>query len=170
LSPIETAGLTVFILVLFSGIFLSVFGLPGAVLILINAVAYAFVTGFARIGFTVILILAVMAIIAEMLDFCLGMIGAVRFGVSHLGIWAALFGSLAGAIILIPFFLGLGVLIGIFLGGSAAVFVMEMLKRRKQKPVFRAGIGATLGGMTGIAVKGMLSIVMAAVTLFHIYS
>ena len=170
MSPVETAGLTVFILVLFSGIFLSALGLPGAVLILINAVAYAFVTGFARIGFTVILILVVMAIVAELLDFGLGMIGTVRFGISRRGIWAALFGSLAGAIILIPFFLGLGVLIGIFLGGSAVVFVMGMLKRRKQKPAFRPGIGAMLGGMTGIAVKGMLSIAMAAFTLFHIYS
>jgi uncharacterized protein YqgC (DUF456 family) len=64
----------------------------------------------------------------------------------------------------------LGVLIGIFLGGSAAVFVMEMLKRRRQKPAFRAGLGAMLAGMAGIAVKGMLSIAMAALTLFHIYS
>ncbi len=170
MSPVETAGLTVFILVLFSGIFLSAFGLPGTVLILINAVSYAFVTGFARIGLTVILILTVMAIVAELLDFGLGMIGAFRFGLSIRGIWAALFGSLAGAIILIPFFLGMGVLIGIFLGGSAAVFVMEVLERRKQKLSFRAGIGAMLGGMAGIAVKGMLSVAMAAFSLFHIYS
>jgi uncharacterized protein YqgC (DUF456 family) len=47
---------------------------------------------------------------------------------------------------------------------------MEMLKRRKQKPAFRAGIGAMFGGMAGLAVKGMLSIAMAAFTLFHIYS
>ncbi|MFH1081106.1 MAG: DUF456 domain-containing protein [Pseudomonadota bacterium] len=170
MSPVETTGLTVFILVLFSGIFFSTFGLPGTVLILINAIAYAFVTGFARIGLVVLLILAAMAIVAELFDFGLSMIGAVRFGASRRGIWAALFGSLTGAIILIPFFLGLGVPIGIFLGGGAAVFVMEMFKRRKQKPAFRAGIGAMLAGVAGIAVKGMLSIAMTALTLFHIYS
>ncbi len=170
MSPLETVGLTVFILVLFSGIFLSSVGLPGAALILINAAAYAVITGFARIGFMVILILAVTAIVAELLDIGLSMIGAVRFGISRRGIWAALFGSLAGAIILVPFFLGLGTLIGIFLGGGAAVFVMEMLKCRKQKPAYRAGIGAMLGGMAGIAVKGMLSVAMAAFTLFHVYS
>ena len=170
MSPLETIGLTVFILVLFSGIFLSALGLPGTVLMLINAVAYAFITGFARVGFTVILILTVMAVAAELFDFGMGRIGAVRFSITSRGIWAALFGSFLGAIILIPFFLGLGALIGIFLGGSGAVFVMEMLKRRKLKPAHRAGIGVMLGRMTGAAVKGMLSIAMAAFTLLHIYS
>jgi hypothetical protein len=53
LSPFEIAGLTVFILVLFLGVFLTVFGLPGTVLILIDVVAYALLTGFAQIGFKV---------------------------------------------------------------------------------------------------------------------
>jgi uncharacterized protein YqgC (DUF456 family) len=170
LSPFEIAGLTVFILILFLGIFLTVFGLPGAVLILIDVVAYALLTGFAQIGFKVILILAAMAVVAELLDFWLGMAGAVSFGASRGGMWAALFGSLAGAVILTPYFLGLGALIGIFLGGGAAVFSVEMIKRRKLKPAFRASVGAMLGRMAGIAVKGVLSIAMVAVTLFHIYS
>jgi len=132
--------------------------------------SYALATGFVQIGLKVILILVVMAIVAELLDFGLGMAGAVRLRASHLGIWAALIGSLAGAIILTPFFLGLGTLIGIFLGAGVVVFAAEMLKHRKQKPAFRAGIGAMLGSIAGIAVKGTLSIAMAAFTLFHIYS
>jgi uncharacterized protein YqgC (DUF456 family) len=170
LSPFEIAGLTVFILVLFLGVFLTVFGLPGTVLILIDVVAYAVLTGFAQIGFKVILILVLMAVVAELLDFGLGMAGAVRFGSSRGGMWAAVIGSLAGAIILTPFFLGLGALIGIFLGGGVAVFTVEMLQRRKLKPAFRASIGATLGRTAGIAVKGILSIAMATVALFQIYS
>jgi uncharacterized protein YqgC (DUF456 family) len=170
LSPVETAGLTVFILVLFSGIFLSALGLPGTVLIVFDVMAYALATGFVQIGLKVILILVVMAIVAELLDFGLGMAGAVRLRASRLGIWAALIGSLAGAIILTPFSLGLGTLIGIFLGAGVVVFAAEMLKHRKQKPAFRAGIGAMLGSIAGIAVKGMLSIAMASITLFHIYS
>lgn len=164
------AGLTVFILVLFLGILLTVLGLPGTILIVFDVMTYALATGFAQIGFTVILILVAMAIVAELLDFGLGMAGAIRFGSSRRGMWAALIGSLAGAILLTPFFLGLGTLIGIFLGGSAAVFVTEMLQRRKLKPAFRASIGAMLGRTAGIAVKGLLSVAMAAIALFHIYS
>ncbi|PKN60413.1 MAG: hypothetical protein CVU53_03170 [Deltaproteobacteria bacterium HGW-Deltaproteobacteria-11] len=138
--PLEMAGLTVFILVLFLGIFLTVLGLPGTVLIVFDVMAYALATGFAQIGFKVILILVAMAIAAELLDFLLGMASAARFGSSRGGMWAALIGSLAGAIILTPFFLGLGTLIGIFLGGGVAVFAAEMLQRRKLKPAFRAGL------------------------------
>ncbi len=69
MSPFEIAGLTVFILILFLGVFLTVFGLPGTVLILIDVVAYALLTGFAQIGFKVILILVAMAVVAELLDF-----------------------------------------------------------------------------------------------------
>jgi uncharacterized protein len=170
LSPFEIAGLTVFMLVLFLGIFFTVFGLPGTVLILLDAVGYALLTGFSQIGFKVILVLLLMTIVAELFDLGLGMTGAVRFGSSRAGMWAALIGSFAGMAILTPFFLGLGVLLGIFLGGGAAVFMTEMIQRRKLKPAFRASIGAMLGRMTGIAVKGVMSIVMVAVTLFHIYS
>lgn len=170
MSPIEIAGLTVFILALFLGIFLTVFGLPGTILIVFDVIAYALATGFAQIGFKVILILVAMAIVAELVDFGLGMAGAVRFGSSRGGMWAALIGSVAGAIILTPFFLGLGALIGIFLGGGMAVFAVEILQRRKLKPAFRASIGATLGRTAGIAVKGILSVAMAAIALFQIYS
>lgn len=157
-------------LILFLGIFLTVFGLPGTVLILFDVLGYALLTGFAQIEWKMILTLLLMSIVAELLDFGLSMAGAVRFGSSRAGLWAALIGSFAGAAILSPFFLGLGVLMGIFLGGGAAVFVAEMIQRQKLKPAFRASMGVMLGRMTGIAVKGMVSIVMVVVTLFHIYS
>jgi hypothetical protein len=163
-------GLTVFILVLFLGIFLSVIGLPGTILIVFDVVTYALATGFSQIGFKVILILAAMALVAELLDFGLGMAGVVRFGASPRDVWAALIGSLAGAILLTPYFLAPGTLVGILLGGGVAVFATEMLHRWKLKPAFRAGIGAMLSRMAGIAVKGLLSVSMVAVALYHIYS
>lgn len=131
---------------------------------------YAVATGFSQIGLKVMLILVAMAVVAELFDFGLDMFGAVRFGMSGRGICAALIGSLAGAIMLTPFFLGLGTLVGIFLGGGAAVLVVEMLRRRKLKPAFRAGFGAMLGRMAGITVKGVMSVAMAAFTLLQIYS
>ena len=170
MSPLEAAGLTVFILVLFAGIFVTVFGLPGTVIILIDVILYALVTGFGPIGFKVILVLMVIAVVAEMLDFGLGMIGAARFGVSRKGIGAALFGSLIGVVLATPFFLGIGTLLGIFLGGFTGVFLVELMNQRKLKPVFRASYGVILGRITGIMIKGLLSVLMVVITLNHIYS
>lgn len=170
MSPVETAGLTVFILVLFLGIFLTIFGFPGTALIAGDALIYAIATGFSQIGLQAILTLAVIAVLAELLEIGLDMMGAVRFTLSVRGVLAALFGSLAGAMILTPFLLGLGVLIGIALGGALAVFMTEMLRRRKLKAPFRPPIDAMLGRIAGIAAKGMAAVAMAAVSLFHIYS
>ena len=44
----EIAGLTVFILVLFMGIFSIVFGIPGTAVILIDVILYALITGFEK--------------------------------------------------------------------------------------------------------------------------
>jgi uncharacterized protein len=170
LSPFEIAGLTIFILILFTGIFLTLFGFPGTVLILMDVIGYAILTGFSPIGFKLLLLLLLMAVVAELLDFGLGMAGAVRFGSSRRGMWAALIGSIAGVMLLTPFFLGLGTLVGIFLGGGVAVFIVEMIQRRKLKPAFRASIGAVLGRTTGIVVKGVFAVIMVAITLYHIYS
>jgi hypothetical protein len=167
---VETAGLTVFVLVLFLGVSLTMAGLPGTVLILADVFVYALATGFSQIGLPAVLALAAIAVLAELLDVGLDMMGAVRFSLSVRGILAALFGSLAGAIMLTPFFLGPGALLGIAFGGGAAVFVMELFRRRRLKPPFRPPMGAVLGRMAGLAAKGMASVAMAAVSLFHIYS
>ena len=166
----ETAGLTVFILVLFAGVFLTVFGLPGTVIILADVFIYALVTGFEPIGFKVILVMTVLAVVAEAADFGLGMIGAARYGASRRGVWAALIGSLAGAAIATPLFTGVGTLLGIFLGGLAGVFLVEFMEQRKLKPAFRASYGAVLGKVGGILIKGLLSVLMVMIALYHIYS
>jgi uncharacterized protein YqgC (DUF456 family) len=170
LSPLETAGLTVFILVLFAGVFVTVLGLPGTVIILADAFLYALITGFEPIGFRVILILTVIAVIAEAADFGLGMIGAARYGASRKGIWAALIGSVAGGVVATPFFMGVGTLLGIFLGGFAGVFLVESMEQRRMKPAFRASCGAVLGKVGGIMIKGLLSVLMVMITLYYIYS
>jgi uncharacterized protein len=170
LPPLETAGLTVFILVLFAGIFVTVFGLPGTVIILIDVILYALVTGFETIGWKVILFLIAIAVVAEVADFGLGMIGAARYGASKAGIWAALFGSIVGVALAAPFFLGMGTLLGIFLGGFTGAFLVEFMNQRKLKPAFRAGYGSVLGRVGGIMIKGLLSVLMVVITLYHIYS
>jgi hypothetical protein len=168
---LATAGLTAYILILFFGVFLTVFGLPGTVLILINVLIFALLSGFSSIGWVWIVILFLMSFSAELLDFRLGRAAGIgRIGLTTRRIWFALAGSLAGMVILTPHWFALGTLIGIFLGGGVTVFIMEMRLRQKLKPPFRASMDAVLAKMTGVAVKGIVSIAMAAVALFHAYS
>jgi uncharacterized protein len=170
LTPFETAGLTVFILVLFLGVFSTVFGLPGTLIILIDVICYGFATGFERVGIKVLLVLAAMAILAEAIDVGLNMAGVANLGSSKRGLWMSLIGSLLGAIIMTPFFFGLGTLLGIFLGGAIGVFAAAFLEQRKLKSAFRASLGAMLGRVAGIASRGIFSIFMVVIALYQIYS
>ena len=69
MSPFAIAGLTIFILILFLGIFSVIFGFPGTFIILIDVIMYAWITGFEKIGLKIIVILIVISLFAEAMDF-----------------------------------------------------------------------------------------------------
>lgn len=170
MSPLEIAGLTLFILVLFLGIFSIIFGFPGTVIIFTDVLLYAIITGFTKIGLKILIILAILMIIAEALEFFLGVAGAVRFGASKKGIWASIIGSIIGAMIMTPYLFGLGMVVGAFIGGFFGVLIIELIRQQKLRPAFRAGYGAFLGRIAGVFVKGVLSIAMIVISLIKIYS
>ncbi len=170
MTPLEYAGLTVFILVLLIGFFSILLGLPGTLVILFDVLVYAIVTGFDKIGFWILLVLIVISAIAESLEFMLGITLAKRYGTSKRGIVASLVGGIIGAVLLTPFFLGLGALIGSFLGALLGAFFTEVLNQRELKPAARAGFGALMGRLTGLFAKGLCALAMVIITLMAIYS
>jgi len=169
LAPLEIVGVTLFILVLMLGAFSILFGLPGTVIILIDATIYAAVTGFERIGLKILATLLILSILAELADFAVGMAGAVKFGASRKAFWASIIGGLLGAALMAPFLLGLGAVAGGFFGGFAGVLTVELLRRNRLKPSLRAAWGATLGRAAGICVKGCLALIMIVITLSTVY-
>jgi len=170
LSPFEVAGLTIFILILFIGIFSIIFGFPGTIIILIDAVIYSLITGFEKIGWKIIIVLIIISLLAETFDFMLGSAGAKRFGSSKKGIVASVIGGIAGAMIMTPFLLGLGALIGAFLGGFTGIFLVELIEQKKLKPAVRAGYGALIGRIAGVFAKSFFALAMIIIILSTIYS
>ena len=170
MSPLEIMGVSLFIIVLFLGLFSIIFGLPGTIIIAADVIIYALITGFHPIGWKVILIMIVLAILAETLEFFIGMSVALQFGLSVKGFWASIAGSMIGAVLLTPFFLGFGAIAGAFLGGFAGVFTVEMIRQQRLKPAFRAGYGMILGRIAGVCVKGSLAFTMVVISLTTIYS
>lgn len=170
MTPLEIGGLTLFILVLLFGAFSILFGLPGTVIILIDAALYAAITGFERIGFKTLLTLLLLSILAELADFAVGMGGAVKFGVSRKAFWASVVGGLIGALLMAPFWFGLGAVAGGFLGGFIAILTVELLRQNRLKPALRAAWGAILGRAAGICVKGVFALIMIVITLTSVYN
>ncbi|MDA8124796.1 MAG: DUF456 domain-containing protein [Deltaproteobacteria bacterium] len=170
MTPLEIGGLTLFILTLLFGAFSILFGLPGTIIILSDAFLYAALTGFERIGFKVLLTLLVLTVLAEIVDFAVGMSVALKFGLSRSAFLSFLLGGSVGAFVLTPFLLGLGLIVGAFLGGLAGMLVAELLQRNALKPNLREAWGVILGRTAGICVKGFFSLIMVIITLTSAYS
>ena len=170
MTPLEAGGLTLFILVLLFGAFSILFGFPGTVIILIDAFAYSAVTGFEKIGIKILVTLLVLSALAEVVDFAVGMSVAVKFGVSRKGFWAITIGGFIGALLMTPFFFGLGLIMGTFLGGFIAILTVELIARNRFKPTLREAYGSILGRAAGIFVKGFFALIMIIITLTSVYS
>ncbi len=166
----EITGLSIFILLLFTGVYATIFGLPGTILIFCDVLLYALVTGFHKIGFKVIILLVVMTVIAEAIGVAVEITGKVRHVPSLRGILASLVGALIGALLLTPLFLGLGTLVGLFLGGFTGFFATEVLRQSRLKPAFRTSSGVMMATAAGTVTKGFVAIAMTVITLLNIYS
>jgi len=169
LPLLEATGFTIFVVILFVGIFSIIFGFPGTFLILGDVVIYSLITGFEKIGFKIIIALVFISILAEAVDFLMGVAGARKYGSSKTGVVLSIIGGIIGAIVMIPIMLGLGAVIGAFLGGFAGAFLGEYLEQQKLKPALRAGYGALIGRIAGVLVKGSLAVVMIVITMSAIY-
>ena len=170
MPPLEMAGLTVFVLLLFAGVYAAILGLPGTLLILGNVFIYMLWAGFQKIGVTTTVLLILLSLIAEAIGFTTDMKSKVRFGPSNRRIVASLIGAALGAIGLTPWLLGLGTLLGIFLGAFLGMVTIELISQGRLKTNRRAPSSAMFTTAAGIFAKGSCAMTMTVVTLTKIYS
>lgn len=170
MAQLEVAGLTIFFLVLFSGVFSILFGFPGTAIIFFASLLYALATGFEKVDLEIILILAVISTVSEIFDFYIGVKGATRFEASKKALAASIVGSMSGAALLTPFLLGFGMLLGAFIGGCVGVFSVEFVRQSRLRPAMKASTGGITGRVVGIFAKGFCAIAMMVIILSSIYS
>jgi uncharacterized protein len=170
LSFFATAGLAVFILILFAGIFLNLFGLPGTLVIFFDVLFYAIFTGFERVGLKIILILLISAIIAETIDFLMGMSTNLKPLDARKSFRASVIGAITGVVLFTPLFWGPGIWAGFFLGGLAGILIIEFLRQSKLRAPFRATNRAIFAMIGRKLLKGVVALFMIALSLSNIYS
>jgi uncharacterized protein len=153
-----------FLLILASVIVLSliliVLGLPGLWIMVASAVAYNLIVPGEPIGWVTLIAVAVLAFIAELLEFTLTGRFARKYGGSRRAGWGAILGGIVGAMVGLPVpiigsvigaFLGsfLGALIAEFTGGASAGDSTRVAKGaligRVVSTVLKIGIGLTIG-------------------------
>lgn len=128
--------------------------LPGAPLLFAGLVVASWAEDFVYVGWVTLSVLGVLALLTYLADFVASAFGVRRFGASPRAVTGAIIGSVVGL-----FFGLLGVLLGPFIGAVLG----ELSTQRHLGAAGRAGIGATVGLVLGVAAKLALALAMLGI-------
>ncbi len=160
--------LALYILVSLAGLVSLAFGLPGTFIILGASVLYGWYGGFSEITVGVIIILVVLALAGELIEFLLGILGSKKYESSNRAIAGSIIFGIIGAVMGAPFFFGIGAVIGAFAGAFAGAILMELSQGKKMDEAIKSGWGAFLGRVAGTISKGAVGIAMIAITVLAV--
>jgi uncharacterized protein len=130
--------------------------LPGMPLVFLGAVAIAAADGFTRVGYLSLALIAILAIVASVLDHIAGVLGAKRGGASRWGMVGAVIGLIVG----LPFGLP-GLVFGPAVGAAALEFARDQELRRAA----RASTGVFIGFVLGTVVKYAIACIILGILL-----
>jgi len=139
----------------------------GTLIILCGAVAYAWMTGFAALPLGGLVILLVLYLVGEVLEYVLAFVGARRLGASKAAAMGALVGGFLGAVAGAPV-VGVGVFVGMLLGVFLGAFLVELVRGGDARRSLRAGAAGLAGRGLAIAAKSVIALAMFGVIGFHL--
>jgi hypothetical protein len=128
--------------------------LPGVPLVFAGMLLAAWADHFQHVGPLTLTILGVLCVLALLIDFAAGLLGAKRVGASRRALWGASFGTLIGLFFGLP-----GLLLGPFLGAALG----ELSAGRELAHATRVGVGTWLGLLFGTLAKIALCFTMLGV-------
>jgi len=143
---------TLLILVGLAGIVLP--ALPGTVLVLAGIVLGAWIGDFREVGWLAISAVAVLAVLAWVMDYVSAALGAKRAGASRQAIIGAALGTVAGI------FMGL---VGVFFMPLVGAAAGEYIARRHHGQALRVGVATWLGLLAGMLAKFVLAFMMLGI-------
>jgi len=157
--------LALYIIFSLAGLVSLIFGLPGNFIILGASVLYGWYGGFHEVTVKTIIILIVLALAGELIEFLLGILGSKKYESSNRAIVGSIIFGIIGAILGAPFFFGIGAVVGAFAGAFAGAIIVELSQGKKMDEALKSGWGAFIGRVAGTISKGAIGIAMIAVTV-----
>lgn len=128
--------------------------LPGTALVLGGIVLAAWIDDFTRIGHVTLAVVALLAVIAWVLDYVAGLLGARKAGASRQAILGAALGTVAGL------FMGL---VGVLFMPLVGAAIGEYLARRDERQALHVGVATWLGIMAGMVAKVVMAFMMVGI-------
>jgi len=130
--------------------------LPGTALILAGIVLGAWIDDFVRVGTVPLVVVTVLAVLAWVLDYVAGLMGAQQVGASRQALVGAALGTVVGL------FMGL---VGVLFMPLVGAAVGEYIARRDQRHALKVGVATWLGMLVGMLAKIVLGFMMIGVFL-----
>jgi uncharacterized protein YqgC (DUF456 family) len=127
-------------------------GLPGMPLVLGGVALFTLGTGFAVIGPLQFAAMVALGLVGIALNLFGNLVGARTFGASRAGLVGALAGLAVGLVLLGPF----GIVIGPLVGAVAA----ELLRGRATEEALKSGLGVLVGYFFGALAEALIALIV----------
>ncbi|WP_018123241.1 DUF456 domain-containing protein [Desulfovibrio oxyclinae] len=155
------------ILLLLASQIINVFGGPA------NWIALALVALWKWIypesmGWGFVAVLAVMAVVGEVLEFVMQCWGAKRYGATGRGNVGGIVGAIIGAIFGAPFFFGIGAILGALGGAYLGCLVVELPGKGMEAAKY-AALGSFWGKAFGFTIKFSLGAAMVVLSIPRVW-
>jgi hypothetical protein len=128
--------------------------LPGTALIFIGAALGAWIDGFTRVSGITVGVLGALAILAFVLDYVAGLMGAKKAGASKEALVGAALGTVVGL------FMGF---VGVFFMPFVGAVIGEYMARREHAGALRVGAATWVGLMLAMVAKVVIAFVMIGI-------
>jgi hypothetical protein len=144
---------------------LQLLGLPGTWFLAADALLCRWLMGPDLIDYRTVIILGIMALFAEALEFLTAVQG-VRVGPPVRGaVVASILGAFAGGLAGATMLFGLGAIPGMAAGAWLAVFIVALAGGASLSGASRTALGAMTGRIKGTALKMIVAVAMVAVII-----
>ncbi len=163
-------GYILLCLFMLAGLVITPLGLPGNWVILGCAAAYGFATQWAKFDWWFILLLAVAAVVGEIIEALSSAVGAKKFGASTGATIAAIVGSIVGLGLGTGVLPLIGTLVGAFVGAFLGAFIYEYIRLGDHEQALRAGLGAFLGRTAAVIAKEAIGILMVGLLVYQFFT
>lgn len=145
-----------------------VFGMPGTLISFISVLIFVIITKAQYIGWVSVGVLAILTIIAELGELLFGIKDASKAGVSRKAITASIISGIAGSIVLAPFLLGVGAIIGAVLGTFVGAFAVSVFESKQTLEAAHKGWVSAIGRLKGTLFKGVIGIIMIIICIIEV--
>ena len=142
------------------GLLMIPFGFPGTLVIFAAALCYYLLVPGGTIGLTTVIVMGLLMIVAEGLEWVLTSKFTKRYGGSRRAGWGAIIGGMVGAFLGVPVPV-VGSVVGAFVGAFVGAVVFEWSRGTQVSGSARVAWGAFIGRVVAAAMKVGIGLAMA---------